>query len=460
MSAARGEAPDRSTPPAAGPFRPFHFPPVERRKLANGLEVIVAGAHNFPVVSLSVMLPASGTDEDPGRAGIASLTGDLLDSGAAGRSGVEIAEELEGLGVLEDSGVTWDATHIGFTGLRATIEPAARILAELVRRPDFPQDELDRVRAERLAAIAQRRANPGLLGNEAFTRFVYAPQSPYSRPLSGTTATLEGLTRQDVKEFHATRYLPAGAAVIAAGDVSADEVVEVAGACFGDWVGAPPPASVPEVRRRGDAPRVVLVDRPGSVQAELRIGHMGVARRDPDYIPLLVMNQILGGAFSSRLNLNLRERHGYTYGISSGYTSRRHPGPFLVSTAVQSDAAAASVREVLREVEGIREGPVTPAELDDARSYLAGVFPLRLETTVGIASRLSQVAVYGLPDDYFDHYRDWVLAVSAEDVLRVAQRHLRPEEMVVVVVGDAGELRGSMEEFGEVRVVDPAELEG
>ncbi len=259
--------------------------------------------------------------------------------------------------------------------------------------------------------------------------------------------------------FHAARYRPARATLIVAGDLAADEAVQIAESCLGDWAGSPEPSPAPEIRPREDAPRVVLVDRPGAVQSELRVGHAGISRTHPDYFPVVIMNQILGGSFSSRLNLSLRERHGYTYGLSSSFTVRRHAGPFLVSTAVQSGATVPSLREIFHEVRAIREAPVTPAELDDVRSYLAGVFPLRLETTVGLASRLSQIAVYGLPDDYFDGYRERILAVTADDVLRAARDHLHPERMVGVVVGDAAELREPLAEFGEVRVIQPSDLE-
>jgi len=459
MSAGPKEGLDRSRAPAPGPLRPFHFPRVHRRALSSGLQVLVAESRSLPVVSMGVSLPVSGLDEDEDRAGVAALTADLLDSGAAGRSGLEIATELEGLGVLEDTGASWDSTYVGFTSLRARVEPAARILADLLLRPDFPEAELDRVRAQRLAGIAQRRADPGLLANEAALRFIFAPGSPYARPLSGTTRSLEGMTRSDVRDFHAARYLPAGATLIVAGDLGADEAVEIAEATLGDWAGGPEPAPIPLVEPRADAPRIVLVDRPGAVQSELRVGHVGISRTHPDYFPVTVMNQILGGAFSSRLNMSLRERHGYTYGLHSSFTTRRYPGPFLISTAVQSGATAASLREIFGEVRAIREAPVTPAELDDVRSYLAGVFPLRLETTVGVASRLSQIAVYGLPDDYFDGYRDRILEVTADDVLRAAREHLDPEGLVAVVVGDAGTLKEPLEEFGTVRVLQPGELE-
>lgn len=450
---------DRSTPPAPGPLRPFHFPTVHRRTLSNGIEILVAEAHAFPVVSLGVLLPTGGRNDDAERAGIAYLTGELLDAGAAGRSGLEIAEELEGLGVMQDASVSWDSTHVGFTALRSRLEPAVAVLADLVRRPDFPEAEVDRARAERLAAIAQRRASPGSLADEVLMRAIYAPGVPFARPLGGTPASVQGLTREDVAAFHALRYAPAGAAVVAAGDVTPDEVARLVEGSFGDWAGAPDPAPTMEVRRRTGVPRVYVVDRPGSVQVALRVGQVGVAFNQEDYVATVVMNQVLGGAFASRINLNLRERHGYTYGAGSSFVARRDPGPFVVSTAVETGYAAPALREILHEVEGIRESPVTQAELDDARSYLAGVFPLRLETTTGISARLAQIAAYGLPDDYFDRYRERILEVTADDVLRAARAHLRPDELVAVAVGDAAQIRAALEEAGEVEVYDTAELE-
>ncbi|MDP9348296.1 MAG: insulinase family protein, partial [Gemmatimonadota bacterium] len=247
-----------------------------------------------------------------------------------------------------------------------------------------------------------------------------------------------------------------------AGDVTPEEALVLAERRFGGWAGASSPAGDADASPYPPPVGIVVVDRPGSVQSEIRAGHVGISLTDPDYFRVQVMNQILGGAFASRLNLNLRERHGYTYGVSSSFTPRRKPGPFLVSTAVQSEVTAPAVREILREVAGMREAPPTAAELDDARSYLAGVFPLRMETVTGIASRLVQLAVHELPDDYFHHYRDRILDVSGEEVLRVARARLRPEELAVVVVGDAAQLRGPLEalEVGEVRVMDAAEVDG
>lgn len=451
---------DRSVVPGPGPLRPFSFPTIERARLGNGLPLLIARTDGPPVATLALLLPAAGVHEPDDRAGLASLTGSLLESGAGERTAPEIAEAFEGLGAQFGVATTWDATEVEVTALTSRLEPAARLAAELVRAPTFPAAEVERVREEQLAAILQRRADPRGLANEATARFLYSEASPFSRPLGGSSGTLRGLTRADVTAFHADHFSPFGATALIAGNVDPDMARDLAEAAFGDWVG--PAVTRPE--RPADAAtrtrKVVIVDRPGAVQSELRVGHVGVDRSTSDYFPLVVMNTILGGAFTSRLNLNLRERQGFTYGVSSAFIMRRQPGPFIVSTAVQTEVTAAALREIFREVELIREEPVTAGELEDARNYIAGVFPLRLETTEGVASRLSEMALHGLPDDYFDDYRERVLAVQVDEVHRVARERIRPEEMVVVVAGDAAAIRGSIEELGlgPVEVVQPGVL--
>jgi zinc protease len=453
--------PERATPPGPGALWPFEFPRVERRALSNGVRVAIAEVHDFPVVTVSVMLEAGGTREPAQLAGNAALTAALLDSGAGNRSAAQIAELVESLGVQLDNGAGWETAHVGITALRSRLEPALDVLVDLIREPTFPQEEVERLRAERLAEILQRRADPRALATEGAARFIYSPATPFARPLGGSAATIQRLTRQDVVAFHARYFTPGGTSIVVAGDVSPATALELLEPRFAGWAGGLEPARPLETRPRQTTPQVVVVDRPGAVQSEIRVGHFGVARSTPDYFPLLVMNAILGGTFSSRLNLNLREKHGFTYGASSGFSMRRQPGSFLVSTAVQTEVTVAAVSEILRELHAIRDAPVTPEELGDARNYLAGVFPLRLQTTDGIASRLAELLIYDLPDDYFDHYRDNVLAVEADEVNRVARRHVRPDEAAVVVVGDAASVRAGLEQldFAPPLVITPETLD-
>lgn len=451
---------DRSRAPAPGPLRNFDFPAIHRRTLSNGIGVLVAEVRSFPVVTLHVLLEAGGTREPTSQAGVASLTANLLESGAGPHSALQIAEQIEALGVQLDTDASWDTAFASLTALRGRLEPASHILAEIIQRPTFPEAEVERLRSERLAEILQRRADPRALAAEATAQFVYAPDVPFSRPLGGTTGTVESLGKADVAAFHADHFHAAATTMIVCGDFAPDEAVELLERRFGAWPsGAVAPVAL-DVRSRSDEAKVVVVNRPGSVQSEIRVGHLGVSRATPDYFAVVVMNTILGGAFSSRLNLNLRERHGYTYGASSGFTLRRDPGAFLVSTAVQTEVTAAAVAEIMRELRGIREAPVTPAELDDARNYMAGVFPLRLQTTGGIAARLAELAIYDLPYDYFDHYREQILEVSEMDVQRAAERHIRPGQTVVIAVGNAVQIREPLEhlELGPVQVLEAAEI--
>jgi zinc protease len=451
---------DRSRPPAPGPLRPFRFPPVRRRTLDNGLEVIVAENHAFPVATLDLVLPSGGLAEPEERAGLASLTAGLLESGAGDRDATQIAEAVDELGLALETGISWDTTLAGFTSLTSRLEAGMRILADLVIHPAFPQHEVERIRDERLAAVAQRRADPSSLADELMTHFSFPAGHPFGRRLGGPAATLATLTRADAADFHAAHYLPAGAWLCAAGDVTLDGVAALAERYFAGWAGAPPPPRAPDTPARFGETTVILADRPGSVQSEVRVGHVGIPRTADDYFAVTLMNAILGGVFSSRLNLNLRERLGYTYGASSAFGMRRLPGTFLASAAIQSEGTAHSVSEMLRDMRRMQDELVPEAELADAASYLAGTFPLALQTTDGLAGKLSSMAVYGLPDDYFDHYRDRLMAVTADEVREAARSRLMPDRAAVVVVGDAGELRGGLEALGigPVRVIDPADV--
>jgi predicted Zn-dependent peptidase len=449
---------DRSRPPAPGPVRPFSFPPIRRAKLANGLQVIVAELHRFPVVSVDLVMNAGAVAEADDRSGVATLVTGLLESGTEDFTADQIAERTDDLGLSLETGTGWDTGQIGFSALRARMTEGVELLASLVRRPIFPQAEVDRLSAEQVGTLANRRADPSGLASELFNLYTYAPGTPFARPLGGTAESMGRVTRAEVEEFHAARFRPGGSSLVAAGDVTLEEVVALAERFFGDWSGAAPPVMLPEVKPRLDHAAIIIADRPGAVQSELRIGHLGVERTTPDFIPILVLNTLLGGSFSSRLNMNLRERLAYTYGVSSNWSVRRQQGSFYASTGVQTDVTAHAVAEILGELRRIREAEVTAQELHDASDYLAGVFPLGVETTTGVGARLVSIATYDLPDDYYDSYRERVLAVTAAEILDVARRRIHPERAAIVVAGDAAKIREPLEALGvgPVEVVDAA----
>lgn len=443
-------APDRTAAPAPGPVRPFDFPAVTRERLGgdDAPQLLVARHGDLPLVTAAVIVEGGAAAEPADRAGIARLASDALEAGTASRDVEQLAWELESLGVHLDAAAGWDAASASITVHADRLDPALALLAEIVRAPAFPADQVERLRDEQLAEILQRRKDPRALASDAAARFIFAPEVPYARPLVGLEATLRDVDPDALRRFHADRYRAGSAALVLTGAIDAASARDLAARHFGDWRGAAARREAFEVRPGVDATTVFIVHRPGSVQSEIRMGHVGVDRHHPDYFPLQVMNTILGGAFTSRLNMSLRERHGFTYGARSGFAFRRRPGPFTIDAAVASDVTARAVEEALKEVEALRsEGP-TPDELEAARDYLRGVLPLTLQTTQQLAGRISELVIYDLPDDWYATYRDRIAAVSAADVRRVAAEAVRPDRLAITIVGDADSVRAPLEALG------------
>ena len=438
----------RTQAPKPGRLRPFEFPPVTSEELPNGLALLHASHGDLPLVTLSLVIDAGGAEEPDACAGLAAMTANALASGTKRRSADEIAWAIESLGIHLEAHAGWDAAYVRMTAPTGRIEEAAELFAEVVRDAAFPEIEITRLREQQLAGILQRRKQPGTLAGDAAARAIFAPGVPWSRPLVGTSDTVRGLSREDVAGFHRARYSPRGAALVVTGNIERSAARALADLRFGDWQGPATARRIVPVRAAADTTRVVVVDRPGAVQSEIRIGHVGVERATPDYFALAVMNTVLGGSFTSRLNMNLREKHGFTYGARSGFTMRRQPGPFLVQAAVANEVTARAVEEALREIEGVRDRGATADELDSARDYLGGVMPLQLQTTAQLASRLDDLVVYDLPLDWFRHYRAGIAAVSADDVVRVAREHVRPERFAIVVVGAAEQIAPDLEKLG------------
>jgi zinc protease len=322
--------------------------------------------------------------------------------------------------------------------------------------PVLPAREIERLKGERLAELLQMRAEPRGLADETLDRVVYAPGARYALPAGGTEQSVGRLTRDAVATFYAKRYHPGAVTVVVVGDVIASEVERLAEATLGRWRGVVQPAAPQPDRSTPHGRRVHIVTKADAPQSELRLGHVGLPRTTPDYFPVLLMNAVLGGLFSSRINLNLRETHGYTYGAHSAFEWRRWAGPFSIDAAVARDVTAAAVREVLTELDRIRAEPVTASELSLATSYLDGVFPIRYETTAAIAAALGNLVVFGLSPDYYDRYRANVRAVTTDAALVAARAHIFPDRLQLIVVGDPGTVRGPLEEldFGPITVYD------
>jgi zinc protease len=442
---------DRSAPPPPAEARAFRFPPFVRRQLAGGLTLLAARLPRAPLVQLRLLFPAGAAWDPPERAGRAVVTGLLLDEGTEHATAPEVAAAAERLGASLGTGADWDFAFAGIQLLSRHTRAGLDLVAAVATEPSFPAPEVRRILRERKAEVMRRRADPAFLARERFDRVVYG-DSPYGLPATGTEETLAGLDRGVVADFYQRHYTLAGAVAVAVGDLDPDRIaVEVERALpAAPGPRPPPPPAVDPLPRQGV--EVHLVDRPGAPQTQLLLGHAGVPRRHPDWLPLAVANAILGGKFTSRINLSLRERHGYTYGASSRFEGRLGPGPFTVGAAVANAVAGAAAAEIVVELERIGREPVTPAELEDSKSYLVGVFPYTLQSVAGLAHRLETLAVYGLPDDHYERFPDEVAAVDRERALAAARRHFHPDGLVVVAVGPATELASQFERLGPVWV--------
>jgi zinc protease len=435
---------DRSTPPPVAPILTFRFPQVRRRALDNGITVYSAERGDLPLVTVRAVVDAGAAAEQAGEEGLAWLTARALDGGTAAHSGEALAWELELLGAELETLTTWDALNVELTTRSDRLADALTLLAEIVRAPAFPAHEVERMRNEQLAEILRRRTEPRGLADDAAVRSIYAAHATYARPVIGTESQVKSFDAAAAARFHERRFTPGNTAIVVVGAVSDDTVTTEVQRAFGDWTGARDPAPVPTTDPRVDRTTVFLVDRPSAVQSELRIGHVGVPRHDADYYPLLVLNTIIAGAFTSRLNMTLREKHGFTYGVRSQFAFRRGAGPFVIHTAVASDVTTRAVEETLRELREISENGATADEVRNARDFLAGTLPLEMQTTEHIAARIAELHTFRLDPDYFEHWRDHIGAVSESDVARVARDHLHTDRFAIVVVGNAAAVESDL----------------
>jgi zinc protease len=400
------------------------------------MQLVVAPVTKLPLATVIAVVEAGASSEPRGKEGVAALTARLLPEGAAGLDGAALTDRFERIGTSVESHADWDVAAVTLTSLTQQLPEALGLVRDLLRAPDFPAREVARLKEERLAELLQQLAEPRGLADEQFARALYEPGARYAMPVDGDAASVRALGRDDVLAFYTARYRPAATTLIVAGDVTMAGISALTDELFGDWTGSrPAPAAAGvDAARRGRLTRVVA--KAEAPQSELRVGHVGLPRRAPDYFDAMVMNAVLGGLFSSRINLNLREAHGYTYGAFSAFEWRRAAGPFVVSTAVKSDVTADAVREILGEIERIRTQEIGEDELTLATSYLDGVFPIRYETTAAIAAALANLVIHELPEDYYDRYRERVRGVTTDGVRRAAQAHLHPDRLRIVVVGD------------------------
>jgi zinc protease len=448
---------DRTKLPSSGPTPPFQFPEIRRTTLPNGLRVWTIEHRAVPLLS-TLLLVRRGSAADPrNREGLAALTGDLLDEGCGDLDALALHEALGRIGAQIETEIGSDATLLGLTVLGRFASRGLSLLADMVQRPRLERADFERVRDLRLNRLVQMRDMPPVLADRALTELLYRDH-PYGHLAIGREESLRALDLDAVRQFHAHAYVPSGATVVIAGDASHDELVTLVAAAFGSWAAPSGSGSQSTVAIEPAPPstRLALLHRPGAAQSELRLGHVSVARSHPDYVHLLVLNMVLGGQFVSWINMNLREDKGYTYGARTSFDARRGPGPFVLQASVQSEATADAIREALREVDEIRGSrPITNDELDTGCAALTRGYARNFETAEQVARAAAQLAIHDLPDDYYDTFVPRVLAVDADAAMAAAKRHLFPDRMLTVVVGDRERVGAALETLG---LGEPVEL--
>jgi zinc protease len=426
---------DRGRLPVPGLTRPVRFPTIDKSALGSGLRLWSVRHASIPVVTITLLIHRGAADDPPGQEGLAALTVDMMDEGSGGRSAIELHEGLARLGGQLDSDIGADASTLSVTCLTRFLGPALSWLADIVARPSLLDADFQRVRQLRLHRLTQLRDMPGAVADRALVKLLYG-NHPYGHTPLGNEAALSSLRVDDVRAFHQALVRPSDATLIVAGDCVHGEVEALAAEAFGGWAGAvlgdrPLGPTLPR------PPRLNVVPRGGAPQSELRIGHVAVARNTPDYHALVAANMVLGGQFVSRINLNLREDKGLTYGARTSFDFRRMAGPFSLQVSVQTAGTAQAVHESLSEIAAIRGSrPVTDEELTMGVAALTRGYARNFETAEQVGRAVAQIALYDLPNDYFDQFVPNIVRVTPEEVTRVTAEYLHPEQLTTLVVGD------------------------
>jgi zinc protease len=452
---------DRSAMPKLGPTPRFTPPPAARRTLSNGLDVLIVERHELPILTLELVVKGGETLVPEGKEGLASLTAELLTEGTTTRDTLQLAGALSEIGASIDAEGKLESSTVTLTTLTKHTAKALDLYTDVLLHPSFPEKDLNRLRLQRLARLQARLGQPTAIAGVVFPRILYGQAHPYGHPDLGTPKTIKGLTRDDVARFHERLFLPNNASLIVVGDTTPDVIAAELEQALKDWKPGEVPALVLPEPPPSKAVTVYLVDRPGAAQSVLAVGQVGVARSTPDYFPLTVMNAILGGQFSSRINLNLREEKGYTYGAHSHFSFRLGPGPFEAGGSVQTAVTKEALIELIKELTDITgPRPVTDTEMAFAKDRIIRGFPNKFETTFGVAGTLVDLVLYHLSPDYFTTYQAEVESVTKADVDRVAKKYLDPTRMAILVVGDRAKVEPALKSLPYAKVLNVLDPDG
>ena len=444
-------------PPEAPPLDRIDFPPYETRTLDNGLRVFAMEHDEQPVLSVQLVIGAGAADDPEGLHGLASFTTSLLDKGTTTRSAQEIAEAIDAVGGSISTEAAREVTTVAASVLADSTDLAFELVTDLVMRPQFLPEEIERLRQQRLSSLVASLQDPNFVADAVFSAALYGDH-PYAHPADGTPRSVEMITREDIVAFHDTYFSPDNSSVIVVGAVSTGEAFELAESWFGSWEARNPPQADLQAVEVGEERRIIVIDNPSSVQTEIRIGQTTVPRNSPEYFPVVLATYVLGGP-EGRLMQTLRSDRGLTYGAYEALSVRRGPSALYADTDTRTEMTVAAVDLILAEIERLRTTPVDEEELEAVKAYIIGGFPLTIETPADLAARLANLVIYDLPSDYLDTYRDELAAIGPEEVDRVARERFESESVLIVLFGRAEDFLDDIRSLGPVEVIPLADLD-
>ena len=433
--------------PKPGPDPKLVLPAIEKTRLSNGLDVWMVRQDELPIVSMNMVFKTGSVNEPDDRYGVSGMTSSLLTTGTATLTAEQLSNELRNIGISNiGSGAGFDSTTVSIQSLTKHLDRALELYADVIQNPAFPAKEMESMKARALIGLRQQRTNPGAISNIVYNKLLFGSH-PYGR--TSSEASIKAISRDDLVKYYQSTYRPNNATLIVVGDIDKATLKTKLEKAFATWKPADVKSrDLPPAKPLGKT-AIYIVDRPGSAQSTVSIGHVGIDRMNKDYFPVMIMNSILGGGFTSRINMNLREDKGYTYGARSNFSFRRGAGPFSASSDIRTADTRAAVVEFMSELNDIRGGrPVTQAELDYNKQSVIRRYPAGFETVGAISGQLSSLVTYGLPDSYFNDYIGKINSITLADVNRVAKQYLDPSKMAIVIVGDRSVIESGLKDLG------------
>lgn len=446
---------DRSHAPVPGKPKDMNFPKFFETKTDNGITLLVIEDKRLPLVtSRFVFKSGSHLDYFAGaeKSGLASITSELLTKGTHKRTAIQIAEEVDYLGANISSGCDYDATYISSYSLKKYFNNIFDIMSEVILNPEFAEEEISRLKDQRLNTLLSMLDDGDYLSERVFKKFVYE-NNPYAFPVEGLKGSIKNIVRDDIINFYKKVFIPENLVVAFVGDITPEEAVKKMNEKFSSFSKNELPQTEIPVLLLKEKTKVYIIEKKGAVQSSLKAGHLGIKRSNPDFIPVFVMNTLLGGYFTSRINKNLREVNGYTYGSRSYFSAYRYSGDFSVNTEVKNDITSNTIKEILKELNDIRDNCIDDSELQNVKNYISGNFPMQLETPNAIASKAINLKLHGLGDDYYNTYIKRVNELTKEDIQNAATKYLHPDKLVISIAGNVKEIINDVKQFGEVEVV-------